>query len=130
MAAPGRLWVGSIVVECKEFERMIAFWNSALGYEAREPPSEDWAVLYDPRGVGPNISLQKVAEGPGDDYRYHFDLYSSDAKAEVDRLVGLGAAVQEPARPDRDFVTLVDPDGNPFDVIDTPGFAFGQRQNR
>lgn len=106
---------------------MMAFWKAALGYEAREPPSEDWVVLHDPRGQGPNISLQKVAEGPGADYRFHFDLYSSEPEAEVGRLLGLGASLREPAQEGRDFVTLADPDGNPFDVVETRGFRFGQR---
>jgi hypothetical protein len=127
MGDPGKLWVGSIVVECREFGRMLEFWTAALGYRAREPPSDDWVVLHDPHGKGPNLSLQKVPTGPSDDYRFHLDLYSSDPEGEVRRLVGLGARVTEPARSDRDFVTLVDPDGNPFDVIDTRGFAFGQR---
>ncbi len=106
---------------------MIAFWKAALGYENREPPSEDWVVLSDPHGKGPNISLQKVPEGPNEDYRFHFDLYSSEQEREVKRLLGLGATMKEPAQEGRDFVTLADPDGNPFDVIDTRGFEFGQR---
>jgi catechol 2,3-dioxygenase-like lactoylglutathione lyase family enzyme len=121
------IWVGSIVLECKEFSRMIDFWTSALGYVAREPPSDDWVVLVDPENAGPNLSLQKVPDGPSEDYRFHFDLYSSDPEGEVRRLVRLGAALREPAREGRDFVTLADPDGNPFDVIDNRGFAFGQR---
>ena len=106
---------------------MIEFWKAALGYEAREPPSEDWVVLYDPHGTGPNISLQKVSDGPGADYRYHFDLYSSAPEREVERLQALGATLREPKQDDRDFATLVDPDGNPFDVIWVTDFAFGQR---
>lgn len=116
-----------VVMECKEFPKMIAFWKAALGYENREPPSEDWVVLSDPHGKGPNISLQKVPEGPNEDYRFHFDLYSSEQEREVKRLLGLGATMKEPAQEGRDFVTLADPDGNPFDVIDTRGFEFGQR---
>jgi catechol 2,3-dioxygenase-like lactoylglutathione lyase family enzyme len=127
MTAPGKLWVGSIVMECKDFRRMIAFWKAALGYEGREPPSEDWVVLFDPHGKGPNISLQKVPDGPGEDYRFHFDLYSSDPEGEVRRVMGLGATLKEAAQEGRDFVTLTDPDGNPFDIIDTRGFVFGQR---
>ena len=127
MNAPGKLWIGSIVMEVKDFEKMMAFWQSALGYQTREPPSEDWVVLHDPHGSGPNLSLQKVADGPREDYRFHLDLYSSDPEGEVDRLLGLGATMKEAAQSDRDFVTLADPDGNPFDVIDTRGFAFGQR---
>jgi catechol 2,3-dioxygenase-like lactoylglutathione lyase family enzyme len=127
MSRPGKLWVGSIVMEVKDFPRMIAFWKAALGYEARDPPSEDWVVLSDPHKQGPNLSLQKVPNGPGDDYRFHFDLYSSDPEGEVKRLLALGATLREPGQPGRDFVTLADPDGNPFDVIDTKGFVFGQR---
>jgi len=97
---------------------MIAFWTAALGYAPRRPPTDDWVVLEDPLGRGPNLSLQKVAEGPGDDYRFHFDLYSADPLGDVERLVALGATLREPAREGRDFVTLADPDGNPFDVID------------
>ena len=127
MSGPGKLWVGSIVMEVKEFPRMIAFWKAALGYEAREPPSEDWVVLSDPLQRGPNLSLQKVPNGPVEDYRFHFDLYSSDPVQEVERLLALGATMRQPAEPGRDFVTLADPDGNPFDVVDVKGFALGQR---
>ena len=127
MSEPGKLWVGSIVMECKDFPRMTAFWMAALGYEHRRAPSEDWVVLHDPRGKGPNISLQKVVDEPGKDYRFHFDLYSSEPEGEVRRLLGLGATMREPAQEGRDFVTLADPDGNLFDVIDKKGWRFGRR---
>ena len=130
MAPDAKVWVGSIVIECRAFAPMIDFWCAALGYEAREPPTDDWVVLTDRRGVGPNLSLQKVAEPPPEDYRLHLDLYSSDPVGEVDRLLRLGAAMREPAQSGRDFVTLADPDGQLFDVIDTRGFAFGQRAPR
>ena len=128
MSAPGKLWVGLIVIECREFSRMLGFWTAALGYEAREPPTDDWVVLHDPHEKSPNISLQKVPEGPTPDSRFHLDLYSSDPEGEVRRLLSLGATMREPAQAGRDFVTLEDPDGNPFDVIDNRGFAFGQRK--
>ncbi|HTZ62045.1 MAG TPA: VOC family protein [Thermoplasmata archaeon] len=129
MSETRRIWVGSIVLECREFARMREFWMAALGYEAREPPTDDWVVLHDPANVGPNLSLQKVDTGPDPDYRYHLDLYSSAPEEEAKRLVALGARLLEPAREDRDFVTLADPDGNPFDVIDCRGFSFGQRSS-
>jgi catechol 2,3-dioxygenase-like lactoylglutathione lyase family enzyme len=130
MPAPGKIWVGSVVMECRDFPRMIEFWTRALGYETREPPSDDWVVLVDPQESGPNLSLQKVPDGPGPDYRFHLDLYCSDPEAEVDRLQRLGATMREPAQDGRDFVTLADPDGNPFDVIDNRGFRFGQRLSK
>jgi len=127
MTEPGKLWIGSIVVDCKKFDEMIAFWKAALHYELRYPPSDDWAILYDPTGSAPNLSFQKDPNGPGDVYWFHFDLYSSDPEGEVKRLIQLGATVIQPAEEGKDYVTLADPDGNPFDVIDAHGFKFGQR---
>ena len=127
MTDPGKLWIGSIVIDCKKFDKMIAFWKAALNYELRHPPSDDWAILYDPTGSGPNISFQKDPNGPGEVNWFHFDLYSSDSKGEVKRLLQLGARMIQPAKKGKDYVTLADPDGNPFDVIETHGFKFGQR---
>jgi Glyoxalase-like domain len=127
MTEPGKLWVGSIVIDCKKFEGMVAFWKAALSYELRDPPSDDWAVLYDPTGSGPNVSFQKDPNGPGEVYWFHFDLYSSDPEGEVKRLMQLGATMIQPAEEGKDYVTLSDPDGNPFDVVNARGFTFGQR---
>ena len=130
MPPAGKIWMGSIVVECKEFRKMLEFWSNALGYETGrgldEILAEGWVVLHDPHRKGPNVSLQRVSEGPSEDYRFHFDLYSSEPEGAVQRLLGLGAVMWEPAREGRDFVTLADPDGNPFDVVDARGFSFGQ----
>jgi catechol 2,3-dioxygenase-like lactoylglutathione lyase family enzyme len=112
--------VGSIVIRCRRFDEMIAFWQAALGYVPRSPPEGGWVVLTDPTGRGPNISLDRVEQPPplGEVSRVHIDLYADDAKREVDRLLRLGAARYErEAGPDDDFVVLVDPDGNRFCVV-------------
>jgi catechol 2,3-dioxygenase-like lactoylglutathione lyase family enzyme len=127
MAEPGKLWVGSIVIDCKNFERMIAFWKAALGYEFRHPPSEDWALLCDPHKMGPNIALQKDLDGLGENHWIHFELYSSEPEGEVQRLLQLGATMRQPAKEGFDYVTLADPDGNPFDVVEAREFKFGRR---
>jgi hypothetical protein len=33
--------IGSIVIRCYEFDRVLAFWQSALRYELRYPPSDN-----------------------------------------------------------------------------------------
>ena len=124
---PSNLWVGSIVVDCTDLPRMIRFWQEALRYVPRDPPEENGVVLKDPSGVGPNVSLNRTSERPLDDYRLHLDLYSSDPEREVDRLVGLGATISRRAVEGEDFVTLADPDGNLFDVVDKRGWVPGQR---
>jgi Glyoxalase-like domain len=121
------LWVGSIVVDCSDLARMITFWQQALHYVPREPPTADGVVLKDPEGVGPNLSLNRTSERPLVDYRLHLDLYSSEPESEVKRLLQLGATLRMPAERGHDFVTLADPDGNLFDVIDKSGWSLGRR---
>jgi catechol 2,3-dioxygenase-like lactoylglutathione lyase family enzyme len=115
-----RIKVGSIVIRCRGFEEMLTFWQSALGYVPREPPEHGWVVLTDPTGRGPNISLDRVEQPPplGDTSRVHLDFYTDDVEGEVERLLRLGATRYErEARPEDDFVVLIDPDGNRFCVV-------------
>jgi hypothetical protein len=97
---------------------MIKFWIGALHYVPRDPPRPDGVILKDPEGKGPNLNLSLSSEGPLEEYRTHLDLYATDPLWEVDRLLKLGATMKLPARKGHDFVTLADPDGNLFDVID------------
>ena len=113
------LRIGSIVVHCHNFQRMLAFWQEALGYLPREPATEDWVVLCDPNGRGPNLSLQ------GRDHRakgrswLHLDLYTSERDREVERLLRLGARPYPWRYPlGADYVVLEDPDGNLFCVVE------------
>lgn len=121
------LWVGSVVIDCTDLERMRAFWQEALHYEPRDFAQPDGVILKDPAGVGPNLSLYRTDEKPVEDYRLHLDLYAADPEAEVERLLALGATLIRRRQEGDDFITLADPDGNVFDVIDKRGWAFGRR---
>jgi Glyoxalase-like domain len=123
----GTLWLGSVVVDCTDLDRMIAFWQEALHYVPREAAEPDGVVLKDPSGVGPNLSLYRSSEVRVGKYRLHLDLYSATPEREVVRLLRLGATLVKPAEDEDDFVTLADPDGNLFDVIDKSGWEFGRR---
>lgn len=116
------MYVGSVVIDCNDFSAMYAFWIAALRYVPRDPPDDGWAVLRDPEGVHVNVSLQRVPEPRIGKNRLHFDLYTPDQQGEVARLLALGA-VRYPRTPEagEDFVTLQDPEGNLFDVIDKAG---------
>jgi len=117
--------VGSVVIDCNDLPRMLAFWSAALGYVPRDdPPGEDFVVLRDPAGARVNVSLQRVPERRMGKNRLHLDLYTAEQAAEVTRLTALGAtrAPREP-EPDDDFVLLQDPEGNVFCVVDKPQSA-------
>ena len=79
---------------------MLAFWQAALGYVPQAPPEDDWVILTDPTGRGPNISLDQVDQPPplGEVSRVHLDLYTDDGAGEVERLLALGATRYERGR--------------------------------
>ncbi|MFZ0892569.1 MAG: VOC family protein [Thermoplasmata archaeon] len=112
------IWVGSIVVDCTNLEQMIRFWSEALHYVPRGPVRPDGVILQDPKGIGPNLNLSLSNEGPLAEYRLHLDLYVKDPLAEQERLLQLGATINFPAQKGKDFITLADPDGNLFCLID------------
>ena len=121
--AKRQIRVGSIVIRCRRFGEMLAFWQSALGYVPKAPPKDGWVILTDPTGKGPNISLDRCEHPPplSETSRVHIDFYVDHGKAEVEWLLRLGATRYErQASPNDDFVVLVDPDGNRFCVVDSP----------
>jgi catechol 2,3-dioxygenase-like lactoylglutathione lyase family enzyme len=115
---PMQLRIGSIVIHCHQFDRMVDFWQKALGYLPREPASNGWCVLRDPGGKYPNVSFQaRKTRRPGRNW-IHLDLYTDNQTTEVARLETLGAR-RYPWRyhVGADFVVLEDPDGNLFCVV-------------
>jgi hypothetical protein len=114
-----KIKIGSIVIRCYEFEKMMKFWQAALGYAPVRPESGGFVILSDPGGKGPNISLDRMPEKrTGKRGWLHLDLYAEDQQEEVQRLVGI-VAVKYPWRyeADADYVVLEDPDGNLFCVV-------------
>jgi catechol 2,3-dioxygenase-like lactoylglutathione lyase family enzyme len=111
--------IGSVVIDCNDFDTMSAFWQEALCYVHRDRPEPDWVVLRDPDSANVNVSLQQVPEKRVGKNRLHLDLYTDDPAAEIERLLGIGAT-RHPRTPgpDEDFVVLEDPEGNLFCIID------------
>jgi len=113
--------IGSIVIHCREFDRMVAFWQSALNYRPRQPAKNGWVVLCSVDGAGPNLSFQaRESRAPRRSW-LHLDLYTDRRDEEVSRLLQLGAR-RYPwrYRPGSDFVVLEDPDDNLFCVVQKP----------
>ena len=119
------LSIGTVVVGVDDMRRAARFWQQALGYVPRDEVGDDWAVLFQKNGgPGTRLALQ-LSETPVQERpRVHLDLYAGDAadqRAEVERLVSLGAGrVDWELYPDDpDFIVLADTEGNRFCVIDT-----------
>jgi catechol 2,3-dioxygenase-like lactoylglutathione lyase family enzyme len=117
------LRIGSVVIRVKDLAKQTAFWSAALDYVPRGPEGGDdetFALLRPRSGTGPNVSLDRVHSSLTIPPRIHLDLYAEDQRAEVARLIGLGATEVEWDKkpPDADYVILADPEGNRFCVID------------
>jgi catechol 2,3-dioxygenase-like lactoylglutathione lyase family enzyme len=119
--AVGDLHLATVVVNVRDMERGVRFWNAALGYRQRETQWDpEFMMLVDPGGEGLPVSLQLTDSDPKEPVRVHLDLYTDEQERHVDRLVALGATRVDdwPYPEGADFVVLRDPDGNEFCVID------------
>ena len=117
----GDLHLATVVVNVRDMERAVRFWESALGYQPRESEWDpEFMMLVDPDGVRLPVSLQLTDTDPKEPVRVHLDLYTDEQDRHVDRLVALGATRVDdwPYPQNADFVVLRDPDGNEFCVID------------
>jgi predicted enzyme related to lactoylglutathione lyase len=113
--------IGSVVFDVNDFEKESTFWREALGYTSREPPSDGWVVLRDPKGKSPNVSMNRADKPLAHKIRIHLDFYTVDQEGEIERLVKLGATVVRRPTRGHDYVIMSDPEGNHFCVVDTSG---------
>ena len=114
--------IGSIVIRCKKFDEMLAFWQEALHYIPKEPAKGGWVILRDPEGIRPNVSLDKDPDEKrirsNRRPRLHLDLYTENREAEIKRLLKIGATLhRQTYESSDDFRVLKDPDGNLFCLV-------------
>jgi predicted enzyme related to lactoylglutathione lyase len=114
--SPVSLQVEHVTIDCTDPQALAAFWAEAVGGKIRD----DWGefVTVEASGVGiAHLAFQRVPEARAGKNRVHVDFRTPDQRAEVERLVGLGASVV--AEHDIGVLTwtvLQDPEGNEFCV--------------
>jgi predicted enzyme related to lactoylglutathione lyase len=95
------------------------FWSEALGWPLVWDQDQETAIRS-PHG-GPKITWGGPPVAPkAEKNRLHFDLAppaDGDQRAEVDRLVSLGATRIDIGQGDVSWVVMADPDGNEFCVL-------------
>ncbi|PUA80430.1 VOC family protein [Nocardioides currus] len=107
-------FIKSVTFDCHEPLRVAAFWAEALGSNVDEDSTTERAWVEPAGWGGPSLWFVRVSEDKVAKNRQHFDLRpTSDPRAEVERLVGLGARV---LRDDGELVVMSDPEGNEFCV--------------
>jgi hypothetical protein len=113
------LKIANVTVNTDRPKQLAEWWRAALGGEITADWGEYVMVGF---GEGTGLAFQFVAgTEPG---RIHLDLVTSDADAEVARLIEAGAAkVSHHEAPGGAFswTVLTDPDGNEFCVAQGHG---------
>ena len=119
LATCGRL--GSIT--CDGSRAVGYFWSEALGWPLVWDQDEETAIRA-PDGTGPFITWGPPVPAKTTKNRLHLEIAppgDGDQRAEVDRLVSLGAARVDIGQRDVDRVVMADPDGNEFWVLNVSG---------
>jgi hypothetical protein len=118
---PMSLSWAAVVVDSVEPAKLGRWWAAALDWEI---DSDDaFGVEIRPRGAASGPALVFVP-GPVKAVtknRLHLDFQGPDQKAEVDRLIKLGAARADIGQGDVPWVVLSDPEGNEFCVLEPRG---------
>ncbi|GAB3962947.1 VOC family protein [Streptomyces sparsus] len=108
-----------LALDAVDHQALADWWCSALGYtrrvtpEGAEPPRPEWPVaIHDPRGHGPLIWLNPVAETKTVKNRMHLDVWG-----DRDELLELGATLVRRRSETTEWDVLADPEGNEFCVF-------------
>ena len=106
-------------ITCDGSREVGYFWSEALGWPLVWDQDEETAIRA-PDGTGPFITWGPPVDPKIAKNRLHLDITpteDSDQRAEVDRLVSLGATRIDIGQGDVSWVVMADPDGNEFCVL-------------
>jgi predicted enzyme related to lactoylglutathione lyase len=91
-------------------DEAVAFWSGALGADPRRSDEPEYTSLGEVGGL--ELAVQRL--GDGTPSRVHLDIETDDVRAEVARVVGLGARV---VTDKEEYAVLTDPGGVLFCVV-------------
>ena len=116
--------LAQLVFDCDNAEKLAGFWSQVLDRPVDPGANPFFATVGVDRSAGSGESARplglmflKVPEGKQVKNRLHVDLSAGDWESEVARVIGLGAVqVGEHREYGTHWVTLLDPEGNEFDL--------------
>jgi predicted enzyme related to lactoylglutathione lyase len=131
--APPQRYIGNVTFSCAEPKRLGPFWASALGWAEEEVDesfidrllasgmdereTEAFYVTRESPTSRPRFLFQRREKSRPDSYPIHLDFRTDDREAEIERLTGLGATLEETKSDDgRTRTVMRDPESNPFCV--------------
>jgi predicted enzyme related to lactoylglutathione lyase len=109
-----------VVVDCENPMRLATFWSELLGRKI-VMPNETWVSLeWSPR-FGAGMSFQRSTDPRPSKSQLHVDVICSDIPETAKRVLALGGAHAEGYGDDDRKSVMLDPEGNVFWLIRTPG---------
>jgi hypothetical protein len=105
-----------ICIDAANPKALGQWWSQVLGW--RDEVDEDGDVtLWPPKGSGPPWLFIRVDDKRIIKNRIHFDFRPDDQRAEVERLLQMGARHVDIGQGEQTWVVLADPEGNEFCVL-------------
>ncbi len=109
-----------MVLDCRDPDALVTFWETALGYRLNES-LDDYRVLVPRAGEepGPVFLLAQVSGEKAAKNRMHVDVHPTDADAHLTRLHRLGATLvgERVERYGIWWQVVADPEGNELCVV-------------
>ncbi|MET8829283.1 VOC family protein [Streptomyces sp. NPDC004610] len=106
-----------VVIDCADPVTLGRWWAEALGWVTVQDEPEEYEIRPAPDTL-PGLLFGTAPEGKAVKNRLHLDFRPADQRAEVDRLLALGARPADVGQTgDESWVVLQDPEGNEFCVL-------------
>ena len=107
---------GQLVVDAADPVALGRWWAEALGWSVVADDPEEFEIRPAPDRL-PGLLFVRVPEPKTVKNRLHLDFRPADQRAEVDRLLALGARHADVGQGEQTWVVLSDPEGNEFCVL-------------
>lgn len=107
--------MASVVVNCRDLDRVVAFWGALLGVGEyhRQDDAFVWLEPQQPEGV--KLAFQRVADPTPGRRRLHLDCVVDDVDAAVARITALGGShLEDHEVSGYAWKVMADPEGNEF----------------
>jgi catechol 2,3-dioxygenase-like lactoylglutathione lyase family enzyme len=118
--------ISELVIDCRDPQRLAAFWCQVLGYTVLDVDDDDGSVEIGPPGGSgdpqPTLIFSPSAEPKTGKLRLHIDVSPTDRDqdAELDRLREIGARPADIGQTgEESWHVLADPEGNEFCLLRT-----------
>jgi predicted enzyme related to lactoylglutathione lyase len=113
------LSISQVTFDCQDAQKLAQFWSQAFGRDVDPGANAYFASIgrASRAADGPALMFIQVPEAKQVKNRVHLDLTASDWHGEAERLEQLGAVrVAEFEEFGTQWVTMLDPEGNEFDL--------------